>query len=63
MSALMWWGYRHANGSIQVKRWFGDHQDYTTDCEGNDFIAQVCPPCIAATREEAEGIVRRCVGG
>ncbi len=25
---------RHQNGTIQVKRWFGDHKDYTTDCEG-----------------------------
>lgn len=50
---IMWWGYLHANGSIQVKRWFGDPADYTTDCEGNDFVHQVVPPFEAKNREEA----------
>lgn len=24
----MYWGYLHQNGTIQVKRWLGDHKDY-----------------------------------
>lgn len=55
---LWWWGYLHANGSIQVKRWFGDHCDYTDDCEGNPFVQYVIPPFEAETREKACEIVR-----
>jgi hypothetical protein len=57
-STLMWWGYMHQNGSLQLKRWFGDHKDYTDDCEGNDFIVRVVRPFAADTREEAEKILR-----
>ena len=54
---IMWWGYLHSNGSPQLKRWFGDHKDYTEDCEGNDFVLQVVPPFAADTREAAETIL------
>lgn len=54
---IYWWGYLHANNSIQVKRWFGDHADYTTDCEDNDFVQRVVPPFEADTREEAQRII------
>lgn len=50
---LQWWGYLHANGTRQLKRWFGDHADYTTDCEGNDFVIAVVRPFSAPTYEEA----------
>lgn len=56
MNELMWWAYLHQNGTIQVKRWFGDHADYTTDCEGNDFVQEVVTPFEAKTREEAIAI-------
>jgi len=55
---LMWWGYLHSNGTVQVKRWFGDHKDYTEDCEGNDFVVQVVKPFAAASHEEAEEHIR-----
>ena len=50
---IEWWGYLHSNGTIQVKRWFGDHKDYTEDCEGNDFVVSVVRPFVADSREEA----------
>lgn len=50
---IMWWGYLHQNGTIQVKRWFGDHKDYTEDCDGNDFVQRVVTPFAAPTREDA----------
>lgn len=50
---IMWWGYLHENGTIQVKRWLGDHRDYTTDCYDNPFVIQVVRPFKADTREEA----------
>lgn len=53
MMNIMWWGYLHQNGNIQVKPWFGDHKDYTDDCEDNDFVQHVVPPFAAATQEEA----------
>lgn len=53
MTDLMWWGYLHQNGTIQVKRWFGDHKDYTDDCDGNPFVVRVVKPFEAKTREEA----------
>jgi hypothetical protein len=49
----MWWGYLHSNGNIQVKRWFGDHKDYTDDCEGNPFVSVVITPFYANNRDEA----------
>jgi hypothetical protein len=51
-----WWAYLHSNGTVQLKRWFGDVQDYTTDCEGNDFVQRVVKPFEAATQEEAQKI-------
>jgi len=56
---IMWWGYLHQNGSIQVKRWFGDHKDYTEDCYGNDFVVEVVPPFVADSREEAVEVIRQ----
>lgn len=53
MNKIMWWGYLHSNGSIQLKRWFGDIHDYTTDCIGNDFVSKVVPPFESNTMEEA----------
>jgi hypothetical protein len=55
---ILWWGYLHAAGSIQLKRWFGDVKDYTTDCEGNDFVVYVVPPFPAHNREQALRIIQ-----
>ena len=61
MRENMWWGYLHSNGTIQVKRWFGDHKDYTDDCEGNDFVVQVIRPFVADSHEAAGKIIaERC---
>lgn len=53
MNKIMWWGYLHQNGTIQVKRWFGDHADYTEDCYGNPFVQRVVKPFEASSPEEA----------
>ena len=52
-----WWGYLHSNGTIQVKRWFGDKKDYTDDCAGNPFVLSIVLPFEAETREEALKII------
>jgi hypothetical protein len=54
---VMWWGYLHSNGSVQLKRWSGDVKDYTEDCEGNDFVVRVVEPFSAPDREQAECIL------
>ena len=50
---LDWWAYLHSNGTVQVKRWYGDHADYQDDCAGNPFVLRVLPPFKAGDREEA----------
>ena len=57
MYEIMWWGYLHQNGTIQLKQWFGDVKDYTEDCEGNDFVQRVIPPFAAQSLEEARKIL------
>lgn len=54
-----WWGYLHCNGTVILKRWFGDHKDYTDDCEDNDFVVKVVTPFKADTYEEAVSILNR----
>ena len=52
-----YWGYLHSNGSVQVKRWFGDVKDYTTDCNNNEFVVRVVPPFTAESKERARYFV------
>jgi flagellar biosynthesis/type III secretory pathway protein FliH len=59
MNNNMWCGYLHQNNTIQVKRWFGDHEDYKGDCIGNPFVQQVVPPFEANSREEAIDIIKK----
>ena len=59
---VMWWGYLHSNGTVQVKRWFGDHKDYTEDCENNDFVCSIVRPFEANTRDEALKIITERLG-
>lgn len=54
----MWWGYVHQNSTLQLKRWFGDVDDYTTDCEDNEFVKQVVTPFEADNHIEALKIFR-----
>jgi hypothetical protein len=52
----MYWAYLHQNKTVQIKYWSGDHDDYTTDCEGNDFVLQVVRPFEATSYETARKI-------
>ena len=54
---LMWWGYLHSCGSIEVKRWLGDHRDYTEDCDGNDLVVQVVAPFVCPAGWTAREII------
>lgn len=57
MYKIMWWGYLHSNGTVQLKRWFGDVKDYTEDCENNPFTVKVIPPFDAESSELAYKIL------
>jgi len=48
---LKWWGYRHTNGSLQAKRFFG-FQDI---CEAEDspFVDRTAGPFEAKDRQDA----------
>jgi len=58
LKGLWWWGYKHKNGSAQLKRWFGDHEDYTGDCVDNPNVIQIVIPFESATREGALKILQ-----
>ena len=57
LKGTWWWGYLHSNGTIQVKRWCGDHDDYTRDCEGNPFVRAVIKPFPAESWDAAYKII------
>jgi len=61
MNQRMWWGYLHQNGKIILKPWFGDHKDYTTDCEGNEFVRRVVKPFAAPTYDTAMEMLERAI--
>lgn len=46
-----WWGYVHANGTIQAKRYF-DRQDLA-DARESPFVDQVLGPFDATDRDDA----------
>lgn len=52
--ALLWWAYRHTNGSIQVKRYF-DKRDID-EAKLSDFVESTTAPFEADTREAATEI-------
>lgn len=62
IDVVMFWGYLHANGQPQLKRWWGDHRDYTDDCAGNEFVLRVVEPFEAASREDAARILNERLG-
>lgn len=48
---FLWWGYKHTNGSLQAKRYFGPLD--TDEARDSPFCAQVVGPFPARDREEA----------
>lgn len=59
---IEWWGYLHTNGTIQVKRWFGDELDLK-EARESPFVRAVVNPFPASGREEAFCIASERLGG
>ena len=47
----LWWGYRHINGSYQVKRYFNELD--LQDAEESNMVGRVFQPFPSKGREEA----------
>ena len=55
MSALMWWGYLHQDGSIAVKRFFEDRD--IQEADESPFVQKTTGPYEAADRLEATRLI------
>lgn len=60
MGELEWWGYRHTNGSLQVKRYF-DRRD-TEEAKESPFCDIVVGPFLAKDREDAIKELKKKIG-
>jgi len=47
-----WWAYLHENGSVQVKRYFGDRRDIW-EAKESPFCCQTTGPFLAKGRDDA----------
>lgn len=56
-----WWGYKHVNGSLQVKRYF-DLRDIE-EARESSFVQYVTGPFDARDREHALQICKQKLGG
>lgn len=54
---VAWWGYRHINDSIIVKRYFSE-QDIK-EAKESDFVKEIFPPFIAINHTEALEILTK----
>ncbi len=53
MSRLQWWGYRHVNGTLHLKRYLSFGREAIADAHESDFVQDVCGPFYADSRVEA----------
>jgi len=58
---LEWWAYRHTNGHVLVKRYFG--LEDLTEAKESPFVDQLVGPYMAKNREEAVMIATDSLGG
>jgi hypothetical protein len=56
MNRNLWWGYKHINGNIQVKRYFGIQDLY--EAKESPFVDCHTEPFEASDREEAIKITK-----
>lgn len=56
MDKLKWWGYTHANGKIQVKRYSGPLD--ISEAEESPFVQRTFGPFDAEDRDDAINIIK-----
>lgn len=56
MSKLLWWGYRHIDGSVHIKRFFDDRD--IQEADESDFVAMTTGPYQTDDRDEAEDLIQ-----
>ncbi len=56
-STLEWYAYQHINGTLLLRRYFGDHGDIK-EARESDFVKRVTGPFEAKNREVAMDIMR-----
>ena len=54
---MPWWGYRHIDGNLQVKRYFGPKD--LEEARESDFVDQYHGPFMASDRQEALSILEK----
>jgi hypothetical protein len=60
LSELMWWAYRHVDGSVPVKRYFGPRD--VSEAQESEFCDEVVQPFTAANASEARAKALALVG-
>ena len=60
ITEIEYYSYLHINGSIHVKRYFGDRGDLDEAIE-SDFVAIVVGPFVAKTRTDAQLKARKLI--
>jgi len=60
MTKLLWWGYLHTSGTVQIKRYFS--QLDLDEANESPFVQRSYGPFPASGRDEAEAILRKQFG-
>ena len=57
MGKLLWWGYLHTSGTIQIKRYFS--QLDLDEADESPFVQRRYGPFEASGRDEAEAVLKQ----
>jgi len=57
MTKLLWWGYRHINGSLHLKRYF-DNGDIS-EAINSPFVQEISGAFSAKNSDEANQILKK----
>lgn len=54
---LEWYAYKHVNGTLHLRRFFGDMGD-VKEAKESDFVSKVTGPFEANKKSQAQDIMR-----
>lgn len=56
---LLWWGYKHVQGTYQAKRYLGTATDFEIlDAIDSDFVETIVPVFEAVNRDQALAYIK-----